>query len=100
MMTGKRFRTLVADMEEDDDYGEVTHPIGSTFVVGRPLHLEECDAATYDEAGHVCGQMYAILWEQAVCNATGEACTPELCRGMWTIWSVDEITRDAVEVGA
>jgi len=99
-MTGKRFRTLIEDREEDDDYGEVIHPIGSTFVVGEPLHVEKCDPADHGEKGHCCGQMYAVLWEQAVCVATGEACTPELCVGMWTIWSTDEIGKFAEEVAA
>src|SRR5262245_4747511 len=30
-LVGKRFRSLIVDREEDEEYGEVTHPVGSTF---------------------------------------------------------------------
>ena len=96
-LTNRRFRTLIRDCEEDDDYGEVDHPIGSTFVVGEPLHIEKCHPDPgHGVKGHVCGQMFAVLWEQAV-TKSGEAVPPEGCKGMWTIWSADEIGQNAVE---
>lgn len=94
-LTGRRFRSLVRDSEEDDDYGAVEHPVGSIFVVGEPLHVERCDG-DHGAKGHVCGQMYAVLWENAVAR-DGVAVPPEGCRGMWTIWSAGEIAGNAQE---
>jgi hypothetical protein len=98
---GTRYRTRIQDREEDEEYGEVTHPIGSTFLIGEPLHTERCDArgnGAHGSEGHVCGQMYAVLWEQAV-DASGQPVPADGCVGMWTIWSADEIARDAERVG-
>jgi hypothetical protein len=58
-LIGKRFRTLVPDYEEDDDYGEVMHPVGSEIdegglmlvtadgQAGRPVLPEHCVCAAY-----------------------------------------------------
>ena len=82
-LTGKRYRSLIADSENDEEYGEVTHPIGTTFTVGEPLHLE----------GGV--QTYAVLWDAAIVTATGAPVPPEGCKGMWTIWLADELANQA-----
>lgn len=82
-LIGKRFRTLVPDMEEDDDYGEVTHPIGSEFTVHQFNHHDK----TY-------GDHFDVLWHHAV-NADGQEVDP---RGMWTVWSEKEIAEQAVPV--
>lgn len=75
---GKRFRTKIRDSEEDEEYGEVTHPIGSTFVV-------ECRL----EGGN--DPSYMVAWEQAV-DSKGNAVPAE---GMWTCWSETELEHDA-----
>jgi hypothetical protein len=98
LITGTRHRSLIEDCEEDDDYGEVVHPVGSTFVVGEALHVESCEQPIpHGEKGHVCGQMYAVLWEQAL-DANGNQCPAAGCKGMWTVWSADEIRTEAEEV--
>jgi hypothetical protein len=84
-LSGKHYRTLFQDMEEDDAYGEVLHPIGSTFTVGKLL-------SGYGEPH------YAILWEQAVVAATGEVVPPKACEGMWTCWTPEEIAKQAEEI--
>jgi hypothetical protein len=84
-LSGKHYRTRFQDMEEDDAYGEVLHPIGSTFTVGKLL-------SGYGEPH------YAILWEQAIVAATGEVVPPKACEGMWTCWTPEEIAKQADEI--
>jgi hypothetical protein len=80
-LTGKRFRTKLADNEDDDDYGEVSHPIGSTFIVGD-YHLEN-------------GGQYDVAWEYAVQVSTGKSVPSE---GMSTYWTTEEIATQADEL--
>lgn len=78
---GKRFRTKIRDGEEDEEYGEVTHPIGSTFVVTQQL-------------SHGKDPEFMVAWEQAV-NAEGDDVP---AKGMWTCWSESELINDAEEI--
>jgi hypothetical protein len=79
-LIGKRFRTLVVDGECDDDFGEVTHPIGSTFVVVGEANVS---------SGY-----YIVAWEQAI-DANGKSVP---AYGMWTLWTEDEILTQSEEV--
>ena len=81
-LIGKRFRTKVEDMEEDEDHGPVRHLIGSTFIVQERIEDYEEGVPTY-----------MVAWEQAV-DQWGESVP---ARGMWTIWMDHEIASQAEE---
>lgn len=82
-LLGRRFRSLVRDISTDENSNIILHPRGSIFKVVEALHREEGE------------QMYAVAWEDAYSLRTGEKVTS---RGMWTIWSETEITKNAEPV--
>lgn len=78
---GKRFVTLVPDMEEDDEHGEVKHPVGSTFIVMNQVNEGSVPAE------------FNVAWDYA--EKDGVSVPAD---GMWTIWTADELATEAVEV--
>jgi hypothetical protein len=101
-LIGKRFRTLIPDYEEDEEYGEVTHPIGSEFIVVANLDYQwgEPGDKGYGYAHSVSWQGTALpgSWQGGKKKLFVVTGTPVPAEGMWCIWTDVEIARDAVEV--
>lgn len=78
---GQRYRALTRDKEEDEEYGECVHPVGSIFTIKERSHIDTD------------GDMFWIVaWEGTAVDSQGRDVP---AAGMWTIWSSSEITAEA-----
>lgn len=82
-LVGRKFRSLVLDISEDDNRGTILHPPGTLFTVVEVLHQENGL------------QMYAVTWDESYHALTGVKIP---LKGQWTIWSEDEIKNKAEPV--